>query len=199
MPVRINGSTSGYIEIDAPAVAGTRTLVLPTDSIQPGLVLVASNTFSAATSLSINNCFTSTYDNYRVMLTVTAASGVVAVNLRLRVSGTDSSTTYTTQQLQVTGTSVAGGRTGAGNTGTEWQVANTSASLPVGINGDIFGPQRAAATSINFTSNFPSGSATIEMYSGSHSTATSYDGLSILAAAGGNITGFIRVYGYRNS
>lgn len=29
-PVRLNGSTSGYTEIDAPAVAGSNTLVLPT-------------------------------------------------------------------------------------------------------------------------------------------------------------------------
>lgn len=29
MPVRLNGSTSGYAEIDAPAVAGNNTLILP--------------------------------------------------------------------------------------------------------------------------------------------------------------------------
>ena len=29
MPIRLNGSTSGYTEIDAPAVAGSSTLVLP--------------------------------------------------------------------------------------------------------------------------------------------------------------------------
>ena len=30
MTLRLNGSTSGYTEIDAPAVAGSNTLVLPT-------------------------------------------------------------------------------------------------------------------------------------------------------------------------
>jgi hypothetical protein len=30
MSLRLNGSTSGYSEIDAPAVAGNNTLVLPT-------------------------------------------------------------------------------------------------------------------------------------------------------------------------
>jgi hypothetical protein len=29
MTLRLNGSTSGYVEIDAPAVAGTRSIVLP--------------------------------------------------------------------------------------------------------------------------------------------------------------------------
>jgi hypothetical protein len=30
MSLRLNGSTSGYSEIDAPAIAGNNTLVLPT-------------------------------------------------------------------------------------------------------------------------------------------------------------------------
>lgn len=30
MPLRLNGSTSGYVEVDAPATAGSNTLVLPT-------------------------------------------------------------------------------------------------------------------------------------------------------------------------
>mgnify|MGYP003338767824 FL=1 len=30
MTLRLNGATSGYTEIDAPAVAGSNTLVLPT-------------------------------------------------------------------------------------------------------------------------------------------------------------------------
>jgi hypothetical protein len=32
MPVRLNGSTSGYTEIDAPAVAGNNTITFPTTS-----------------------------------------------------------------------------------------------------------------------------------------------------------------------
>jgi microcystin-dependent protein len=32
MTLRLNGSTSGYTEIDAPTVAGSNTLVLPTDN-----------------------------------------------------------------------------------------------------------------------------------------------------------------------
>ena len=30
MAIRLNGSTSGYVELDAPATAGSNTLVLPT-------------------------------------------------------------------------------------------------------------------------------------------------------------------------
>lgn len=39
MPVRLNGSTSGYSELSAPAVAGNNTLVLPTGNGTNGQVL----------------------------------------------------------------------------------------------------------------------------------------------------------------
>jgi hypothetical protein len=39
MTLRLNGSTSGYTEIDAPAVAGSNTLLLPTGNGTSGQVL----------------------------------------------------------------------------------------------------------------------------------------------------------------
>ena len=39
MTIRLNGSTSGYTEIDAPAVAGSNTLVLPTGNGTSGQYL----------------------------------------------------------------------------------------------------------------------------------------------------------------
>ena len=39
MTLRLNGSTSGFTEIDAPAVAGSNTLVLPTGNGSAGQVL----------------------------------------------------------------------------------------------------------------------------------------------------------------
>jgi hypothetical protein len=50
MTIRLNGSTSGYTEIDAPAVAGSNTLVLPTGngSADQALVTNGSGTLSFA-------------------------------------------------------------------------------------------------------------------------------------------------------
>jgi len=39
MPLRLNGSTSGYVEIDAPAAAGSNTLTLPTGNGSSGQYL----------------------------------------------------------------------------------------------------------------------------------------------------------------
>ena len=43
MTIRLNGATSGYVEIDAPAVAGNTSLTLPSES---GTVATTSNTFT---------------------------------------------------------------------------------------------------------------------------------------------------------
>jgi len=50
MTLRLNGSTSGYVEIDAPAIAGSNTLVLPTGngSADQALVTNGSGTLSFA-------------------------------------------------------------------------------------------------------------------------------------------------------
>jgi len=52
MTLRLNGSTSGYTEIDAPAVAGSNTLVLPTGNGSSGQYLQTngSGTLSWSTS-----------------------------------------------------------------------------------------------------------------------------------------------------
>lgn len=52
MTLRLNGSTSGYVEIDAPAAAGSNTLVLPTGNGSSGQYLQTngSGTLSWSTS-----------------------------------------------------------------------------------------------------------------------------------------------------
>ena len=67
MPVRLNGSTSGYTELSAPAVAGNNTLTLPTGNGSSGQVLTTngSGTLNFAT-------------NGKLIQTVTFSTGAVA-------------------------------------------------------------------------------------------------------------------------
>ena len=67
-------------------------------------------TFSSCATLSLNGVFTSSYDNYMVVVrnTSTAVNNMV---VRLRVAGADATgSNYTRQTLFVNGTSVIGGR-----------------------------------------------------------------------------------------
>ena len=56
-----------------------------------GLSFITSTTFSAISSLSIDNCFTASYANYRVVVTA-VGTAAAEVRLRLRVAGADNST-----------------------------------------------------------------------------------------------------------
>jgi hypothetical protein len=57
-----------------------------------GLVLLNTTSFSAVASQSVNDVFSATYDNYKILLRVTAASADLNLNFRFRVSGADNST-----------------------------------------------------------------------------------------------------------
>lgn len=194
MPVKLNGSTSGFVELKAPAVAGTTSLELPTDSIKPALVLVNETTFSAATSVSVNNCFSATYQNYRIII-VHTASAQTALNLRLRTAGSDNTTTnYARQGLSVSSTSVSGARaTGTNNAelgyyGIEGNIAYIDFGQPFESAKTNWHGQLSAAPDNPFFTGF----------SGGFNSTTSFDGFSLLAASG-TITGTVRIYGYRNS
>jgi hypothetical protein len=192
MTLRLNGSTSGYIEIDAPAVAGTRTLVLPTDSIQPGTVLVNKTDFTSVSSISINNCFTSTYDNYLIYIKSTLASGNTNLSLRLRLAGTDATTNCSWQRLYASGTTVAGS---AASSQSELNFGWTSTTVSSAV-ATLFNPAVAAASTLQSgTWDVTNG---IGNYSGIHTTATAYDGMTLLVPSS-TITGTIRIYGLRNS
>ena len=78
-----------------------------------GLVHINTTSFSAVASQSINDVFSSTYDNYRIVLEIASASGC-DLNFRYRVSGADNSTAnYHRQYISGTSTTVAAARTGS--------------------------------------------------------------------------------------
>ena len=67
MPVRLNGSTSGYTELSAPAVAGNNTLTLPTGNGTSGQVITTNG--SGGLSFATNG---------KLIQTVTFFTGAVA-------------------------------------------------------------------------------------------------------------------------
>ena len=187
MPLKLNGSTSGYVEVAAPAVAGTTSLELPTDSIKPGLVLVAAQSFSAVSSVSVNNCFTTTYDNY-VITASWIGSTVTTLSLRVRVSGTDlSSTTYYWTRTSGAGTNATSAQVAAAHGTSDYSSTTVT----------MFGPALARQTGMTMVTDQTAG---YDSYFGSGGVrnTTAYDGFSLIPGSG-TITGSLRVYGYRNS
>ena len=181
MPISISG-------------AGTfNGLALPTDSLKPGLVHINTTTFSAVSSVSVNSVFSATYDNYEILLYVTADTVVQA---RLRVAGTDNtSSNYAWQQAFAEGTAFAGERQTAQSS---FRLSNANASsMTVASQSTFFDPAKAAVTQFLGTNLRNITAPSLISVAGAHNVTTAYDGVTLFPGSG-TITGTIRVYGHRN-
>jgi hypothetical protein len=167
--------------------------------IGSGFTYIGSATASASSSIVMNGVFSASYQWYRVLLAVTASADV-ALNMRLRASGTDDSTgsSYLMQRINANTTTVAGAQT----VSAEWAgplLYNSGTNVAAM---DIFDPQLASVTTILAQSLYYVGSA--QTFSGRHNQTTAYDGIRFYPASGtltgtgpGNVA--VRVYGYKNS
>ena len=163
--------------------------------VAPGLVFIASASPAAVASISINNCFSATYLNYRVSINLTAAVGDGEISARMRVSAVDATTNYATQRLFGAATTAGASQNTLGTD--EFYVASITGSTANTnfITFDLFNPAQAAPTAAMSISG--RSDVTQQIYN-SHTTATAYDGITFLYN-GTSITGSIRVYGYANS
>jgi hypothetical protein len=158
-----------------------------------GLGFVTAQTFTTTAAVNINNCFTATYQNYRILIRV-AGSSASTLNARMRLAGTDATgADYDYAQRFATS---------AGATGDQGSAANQTAFVTTSVSGvisslalDIAAPATATTTDLFGVYVYAS---TAVFYGGTHKLATAYDGISFYPAAG-TITGSIRVYGYKNS
>jgi hypothetical protein len=164
-----------------------------------GLTFISKTTFSAVTSASLpNSTFTSTYENYKVILTLDSGTATTVLSMRMRASGTDD-----------TGAIYFGGRQWIGYNGvptTTTMNGLTSWGLDTIDNGtqarttftfDIIRPQLAVSTTMNLSgvSGSGSGLVTLGVFA---NTGTQYDSLTFISGTG-TVTGTYRVYGYQNS
>jgi hypothetical protein len=159
----------------------------------PGLTLINTTSFSAVASQSINDVFSATYQNYLILLEYSTPSGGAGVTMKLRVSGTDSSTNYNYQSNTIDGASVSASRQTAATGGWEVSITGTTAQNFAAIT--LINPfltATTAGTSIG-SSSFNTVYTRNSFFN--HTTAASYDGFTIISSAA-NITGTISTYGY---
>lgn len=97
MTLRLNGSTSGYVEIDAPAVAGNNTLILPGGNGSNGQVLTTngSGTLSWADRMTAAGPAFSAFRNATQSITSSTWTKVQLNNEDFDTAGAfDSTTNY---------------------------------------------------------------------------------------------------------
>lgn len=148
--------------------------------------------FSAATSLSLNGVFSSTYDNYMVAIRSIHSANQRAILCQLRSAGTNATgANYTYQYLEGTGGSVLAART---SSATSFVFGATSETQRSGDTTFVFGPFLAQPTAVRTINVNGNGSADLFDFASTHSLSTSYDGFT-LSVSSGSFSGEIAVYG----
>lgn len=160
-----------------------------------GLALINRTTFSAAASQSINNVFSSTYDHYMIKLEATGSTNL-AVLLRLRVSSTDATTNYESNNiLSAVGQTAINSATGNGTAQSGLYPAffNTTKNLSTVELSNVFD---TTPTCVTWHSISGDGAGKFNLWgAGRHTDSTSYTGFSLVTSTG-TMTGSVSVYGY---
>lgn len=156
-----------------------------------GLVLLNTTSFTAQSSVSVSDVFSTTYDNYRLIFTG-ASTTTDNIGLRLRVSGTDANTNYNYQRLSGDAATAGAAR----STAQAQFLFNLDDVYASASSIEIFRPFIAAATICRVVSAFGESASAIYDYVGLHTTATSYTGFTFFKITSGDMTGTVSVYGY---
>jgi len=155
--------------------------------------------FSGATSVTLNNVFSSAYKNYAYLINITATSDASTVlNMQLSLSGTASNTNYNWAGMRsLSGTPSLTAT--EGNAAGYWSILETSSGSASGaVMGEILDPANSVYTFINYRGQGFSGAYMATRHgSGRHFITTGYDGVKIYPAAG-NFGGSIQIFGYND-
>ena len=156
-------------------------------------------TFSGASSISINGIFSSTYDNYRIVLNLVSSSQI-DLGLRFRTGSDD---TGGTNQARTVVWGNDGGSSGTSSVNATgliigWGQSTKEGTYPL----DISNPNLAKNTNVSGAVAVGYSTSTnfiTAIVGGQQQTVTQYTGLTIYNFAGSaNHTGTFRVYGYKN-
>ena len=202
-PLTTKGDLYTYSTSDTRLGVGTNGHTLVADSSEAtglkwaapasGLTKITTQSFSATTTINVNDVFSTTYDNYIAIINFSCGSNADAsFNFRFRVSGSDDSNSNYNYQ-RITADPSVGGAQNLNQTTAELGNATNNATQFTTI--QFFNPFATAATF--YYSNMNGGSASdpeIWIRSGSFNNTTSFTGFSILAQK--NLTGSITVLGY---
>ena len=184
------------------ASAGGLTPIVPT-SVAVGSGTGSANangqvTFALASSVSLNGVFSATYQNYMVVMNISARSTTNYIRLRWRVAGVDdSSANYDSQSIRAITTTV--GAAGPNNaTSCDYVTSSTNeTTTSVGTMSNVFQNTAEAYWQNQNNVGVPNGPGYIEMSCGGINASTSFDGVTFLTSAG-TFSGLVTIYGIAN-
>jgi hypothetical protein len=150
--------------------------------------------FTSASAIALNNCFSSTYKNYFIICNM-QGSTYTYFNMRLRTETDFTGGNYNIQRSLVSNTVYSATR--ATLEGSFVQVADISADRVNHFTMNIFNPNTTDSTEFRLLGN-SSSSSNPAMFDtlGSLNTSTQYTGFNLIVNSQ-TVSGTISVYGYR--
>jgi hypothetical protein len=162
---------------------------------QGGLVLLNASNFSSVANVTVDNIFTSTYTNYKIMLNITGMSGGdAAIRFWLRAGGVDTTTNYGVQLLALRNTTVQ-----ANLYSPDRSIAVSNSTYPyVSADISVMSPQAATRSFVYSTTMWQYAAGTWESLQqwNYQSTTTQFDGIKIYPDSG-TFSGNVGIYGVK--
>ena len=162
--------------------------------VSPGLVLIKSQTIgTTVSSVEVTGAFSSTYDNYQIMVSGGTASATGAILLQL---GATTTGYYTGSSRTIYN---AGGQSLSTSNGSSFTYAGSHSSNGINSTIQLLGPQLAIRTTFSSQSGSTINNEVSQFGAGFLDNATQYTAFTLLPGSGTFTGGTIRVYGFANS
>lgn len=155
-------------------------------------VLVASGSVSAASAITLDSIFTSTYRNYKMFINGTCSADDADITLRFRAGGATNSANSYSRKIVSVGPSTVTTSAATGQTSFTSFIATGLTQI---VNETIiYAPQVAIATGLQWLSSAVSTTNYQYWAGGVFTNTTQFDGL-VITPVSGTITAQYRIYG----
>lgn len=187
----------GVLRFTSASAAIFFQFVAPAAAATSGLNLITTQSFSASSSVLVNDVFSSTYTNYRILVNY-SGSASAATRLRFRVGGSsDSNNSYSGNSIFVNNTTIVNEQNGV-ETSYVFNFGNFTGTPTSLVNIEVGSPNESKKTAMYSTGKMAKSGASD---AAPMLTAATFDATTVftgfeLFPASGNITGSVQVYGY---
>jgi len=153
-----------------------------------GLIKITSQSFTSSTTVSVNNCFTTTYKNYTLKIDAVGTNGA-ASSIRLRANGVDATTSnYRRQRFYIMNGTFTPNDSGATTSLNLHYESSAGAYSSI----DVLGP--AVARQTVFYGQSQINGEEVLFTGGQHTLANAYDGFTLIFTNANS--GVVDVYGW---